>query len=212
MTKEHTDELRWYCTQCSALVGVEDYGSIPKECPECTYYHCGDMDCCVGEGFTTVMAKMMGLDNDENKPEDYCAKCGAELEPGDHPFEELCDTCKAELARRWKRIVDDNVPRGTPPDAEPTRPGKIKKSVASPTVEHLDKGDIRVLRQELKAWRDTAEAFATAAYGDSSWLPHAIKLHQEARALSRCKSCDGTGDLTSIDGQWLGKCPCGKST
>ena len=77
-----------------------------------------------------------------NKPEDYCAKCGAELEPGDHPFEELCDTCKAELARRWKRIVDDYVPRGTPPDAEPTRPGKIKKSVASPTVEHLDKGDI----------------------------------------------------------------------
>lgn len=57
MTKHAGEDpqYRWYCTACSALVGTDDIASIPKECPDCDYYHCGDMDCCIGEGFVSML-------------------------------------------------------------------------------------------------------------------------------------------------------------
>jgi len=97
--------MNWRCENCQGLITGD---VVPTDYPECDYFHCGDLDCCTGEGFIAVT--MPNEDEDEE-----------------------------------------------------TRPGKIKNCVASPSTEDTSK---------------------------------------------RCQSCDGTGDLHSADGQWLGACPC----
>ena len=65
-----TEKYRWYCT---ALVGVNDYESIPIECPDCDYYHCGDMDCCMGEGFVSMLTAK--YENSLASPNESCEIC-----------------------------------------------------------------------------------------------------------------------------------------
>lgn len=58
----HREALVWQCDNCKAV--FESDHPPPNECPECDYYHCGDFDCCAGEGFIFVqkVAKTLALD------------------------------------------------------------------------------------------------------------------------------------------------------
>lgn len=151
MTKHAEDTreaYRWYCTQCSAKVGVEDYKSIPTDCPECDYYHYGDMDCCIGEGFKAMLERTM------LKPkETFCEKCGAEMDPIDVETGEICLTCRNELAKKWLTELGAktaNVPHGTSEETALSKvatamneAGKLKNSLASPITKapRPDQGD-----------------------------------------------------------------------
>jgi rubrerythrin len=48
LTASTLKETAWQCDNCNAVFDSDDW---PRECPKCDYYHCGDFDCCYGEGF-----------------------------------------------------------------------------------------------------------------------------------------------------------------
>lgn len=119
----------WECDNCEHHFSMD---AMPRECPNCDYYHCGDMTCCTGEGFMVV--------------------------------------------------DDENVPHGTfaPPEAEDTKPGKLKNSLASPTVRHFD----WLLLLPAKSKEDTT--LDKAMFLDSEYPPELIvrgidsyKLHSQ---------------------------------
>lgn len=55
----------WECDSCEHQFSMD---AMPYDCPNCDYYHCGDMTCCTGEGF-------MAINPDENVP------CGTNAPP-----------------------------------------------------------------------------------------------------------------------------------
>jgi hypothetical protein len=200
--------------------------------------------------------------------EDFCTRCGAEIEELATIFGEICDTCRHELAKKWLKLLDVNANTHAPdefvkfgnamaseiienlnapgmsaregvdfantgsglyregerlhfkPEGEDTRPGKIKKSVASPTAKHLaeareapdwcSKCVESFEKGEHSIWAPCSEcASKRMAWvrdcGERAKLNAMIAMDQK---LGRCPDCDGTGDVHTIDGQWMGECHC----
>jgi len=46
--------MPWRCDNCNEVLPDNELFDMPVECPKCDYYHCGDLDCCYGEGFKFV--------------------------------------------------------------------------------------------------------------------------------------------------------------
>ena len=158
--------MNWRCDCCRKLFESEH---TPTQCPLCEYYHCGDFTCCTGMGFTTILTQnedceicLSIMDNHADNLKDAAEDCPVHSQPG---------------------AMD--VPHGTiaPPEAEETKPGKIKKSLASPTAKHLarDKEDV---------------CFHGAMFNPN--CPVCI-LRKEIGALKRCIGRWQSGDLIEGD-------------
>lgn len=58
-------------------------------------------------------------------------------------------------------------------------------------------------------WASKQSPDALAVYLTAPAVPSATDVCAEMRAL--CSSCGGTGDVTRVDGKWLGTCNCGSA-
>lgn len=92
-----------------------------------------------------------------------------------------------------------------------TPPSEAESATTTPQVagyiEPLEVPCIGKCRTTL--WATKQSPSAMAVFLAAPAVPAATDVCAEMRA--RCSSCGGTGDVTRIDGEWLGYCTCGSA-